>query len=198
MVRVLWLMGPSGSGKSTVGWALYRQVLADGYTAAYVDFDQIGFCLPAPAGDAPHHGLKASNLRAMWPHYRAAGAECLVASGYVNDSDALAMYREAIPDAQWTVCQLRASSETLTGRNRARGRGWGPRLAGDDVVLVSPDELARRIRGSIEDAQRLDRHQLGDVVQDTDDLSVSELVELVRSATGMPWPNDSSAVRHRT
>jgi hypothetical protein len=28
-------------------------VLADGYTAAYVDFDQIGFCLPAPTGDAP-------------------------------------------------------------------------------------------------------------------------------------------------
>jgi hypothetical protein len=186
-------MGPSGAGKSTVAWALYRQVLDDGYRAAYVDLDQIGFCLPAPEEDAPNHRLKASNLRAMWPHYRAGGAQCLVTSGYVNDSAAIAMYRAAIPDARWTVCRLRASAAALTDRNRSRGRGWGPRLAGDDVVLVSAEELDRRIRVSIEDAQRLDRDQLGDVVQETDDLAVSELVRLVRSATGDPWPDDSGA-----
>ena len=75
---VLWLCGTSAVGKSTVGYEIFTRVRTDGVKAAYVDLSQISFCQPAPDDDPHNHRLKAANLGAMWPTFRAAGARCLV------------------------------------------------------------------------------------------------------------------------
>ena len=80
---VLMLCGATGVGKSTAGFEVYRRTLRAGSAAAYIDLGQIGFCRPVPAGEGGGHRVKARNLAAMWHTYRAAGAQCLIASGVV-------------------------------------------------------------------------------------------------------------------
>ena len=78
---ILMLCGATGVGKSTAGFEVYVRTVRAGSTAAYIDLDQIGFCRPVPPGEAGHHRVKAASLAAIWPIYRAAGAQCLIAVG---------------------------------------------------------------------------------------------------------------------
>jgi adenylylsulfate kinase-like enzyme len=82
---ILLLCGATGVGKSTAGFEVYLRTVRAGLTAAYVDLDQIGFCCAARAGDTGNHRVKARNLAAMWQTFRAAGAQCLIATGPVDD-----------------------------------------------------------------------------------------------------------------
>ena len=50
-----------------------------------MDLDQLGLCYPAPDDDPVNHRVKAHNLAAVWPVYRAAGARCLIAVGGFAD-----------------------------------------------------------------------------------------------------------------
>ena len=45
---ILLLCGATGVGKSTAGFEVYLRDLRAGFTAAFIDLDQIGFCRPAP------------------------------------------------------------------------------------------------------------------------------------------------------
>lgn len=124
-VPFLWLCGASGVGKSSVGWELSRQVTAAGVKTAYIDFDQVGFCLPSPAHDPDNHRVKAINLGAMWPNLRAAGARCLVASGVVDTAFAegvtVELARpECAKETRELAARLRARS-SLSGASTTSG-----------------------------------------------------------------------------
>jgi hypothetical protein len=64
-----------------VGDEIFTQVYSSGIKAGYLDFDQVGLCYPPPDDDRDNHRVKARNLGAVWPGYRAAGARCLIAAG---------------------------------------------------------------------------------------------------------------------
>lgn len=133
--EILLLSGPAAVGKSTVGWQVYQRVLRSGRTAAFVDLDQISFRRPELG-----HDFRAANLAAVWHTFRAAGADCLIAVGPIDDP---APYRAALPAATVTVCCLDAGHDVLLDRatRRARGETPAPGLAGDALLGQSPNRL---------------------------------------------------------
>ncbi|GAA2583324.1 AAA family ATPase [Actinomadura fulvescens] len=162
---LLWLCGPPGVGKSTVGFELYERLVRAGVNAAYVDADQIGLCHPAPPDLL--HRVRARNLRAVWSNFRAAGAECLIFSGVVDTAEEARVYTEAVPDAEVTLCRLRADASEL--RERFVGRGWRPDFV--DEALAA--------------AEALDRTGFADFHVDTSGLPVPAVVQLVWEGAGL-------------
>ena len=163
---LLWLYGPSGVGKSTVGWDLLRQLSEAGVPTAYLDADQLGLAWDPPGDDPDQHRLKAANLGALWPHYRAAGARCLIFTGCVEDRDTARHYAAQVPGAALTLCRLRARADTLRSRILRRGR------------------QTHRAEEVVRQAPLLDRDDFGDLTVDTDDLPVAEVARRVRQAAG--------------
>jgi predicted ABC-type ATPase len=177
-VPCLWLTGVSGVGKSSVGWEAYTQVRAGGVRAAYVDFDQIGFCLPAPDDDHGNHRLKASNLAAVWRNYAAAGARHLVVSGFVDAPEEITGYSAAVSDTDLLVCRLTAEPDTLKERVLRRGWGGGPQLPGDQLVGKTTQRLLEIAQESARRAAELERDDVGDFVVRTDGRTIPEVAAL--------------------
>lgn len=182
---VVWLCGPTGVGKSTVGWEIFaRAAWTDGRRTALIDLQQIGFLEPASAGDPDNHRLKARNLAAMWPAIRADGTDCLVIVGAVDDHHQIRAYTDALPAAKFTLIRLRAGRDRLAERIARRGAGEGPRLPGDRLHGRDAAELARFADRAAADTVRLAHTGIGDVVIDTDDLTVDETTNAVRRHIG--------------
>ncbi|WP_328609736.1 hypothetical protein OG943_11610 [Amycolatopsis sp. NBC_00345] len=120
---------------------VFATIAASESTVAYADLDQLGFVRPEPAEDPGNHRTKARNLAAIWPTFRAEGAEYLV--GDVGESVALERYVRAVPDGDLTLCRLRAGPGELTARILARGRGDGK-----TVEEIAAPLLARLTSGS--------------------------------------------------
>jgi adenylylsulfate kinase-like enzyme len=120
----LWLCGPSGVGKSSVGFELFDQLGADGVATAYVDLDQLGLCSPAPDDDPDNNRVKARNLGEVWSGFRAAGAQCLVVSGLVDDAEELRRHADRLVGTALTVCRLRVGEDELRDRIARRGGSW--------------------------------------------------------------------------
>jgi hypothetical protein len=184
MVRTpfLWLCGPSGVGKSTVGWEVFVRVRHGGVRAAYVDLAQIGFCRPAPRDDPDNHRMKARNLGALWPTFRAAGARYLIVSGVVHDRATVAEYAAAVQDTALTLCRLRADRSHLSARILLRGNGNGPAIPGDELRGLPPEALHRHADAAVRDGETLDRTAIGDVCVDTNDRSIREIADAVLTA----------------
>ncbi|GLZ16282.1 hypothetical protein Acsp04_65170 [Actinomadura sp. NBRC 104425] len=173
----LWLCGPVGVGKSTVGYEVFRQVIGDGVTAAYVDARQIGFLRSADDG----HALKAANLAALDAVFRPAGAQCLIVSGETGHPDG---YTGLFAASALTVCRLDAGPDRLAERVLMRGRGDGPVIPGDELRGLPEEELlkiARRAAAEAADASD------GAVRVGTDDRSAADAARAVRAAAG-GWP----------
>jgi len=185
-VPFLWLCGPTGVGKSAVGYEIFSQVYRSGIKAAYVDFDQVGLCYPAPPDDRGNHRVKAQNLGAVWPVYRAAGARCLIAAGGVRDRATADLYAAAVPDTATLICRLCADGDRLTERVFRRGLGRGPVIPGPP-----PSRSKRRLAAQAADARReaaeLDLTGFADLCVDAADRPVRELARLVRALAG-DWP----------
>jgi adenylylsulfate kinase-like enzyme len=164
---VLWLCGPSGVGKTSVGYELFDQLSAAGTATAYVDLDQLGLCRPAPGDDPHNHRVKARNLAAVWSGFRAAGAQCLVVSGIVDDAQEVRRHADLLPDTALTMCRLRVDHDELRGRITRRGS-----------LLHLTDEAVRN-------AAELDRTDFADLVVDTTGTPVAHVAAQVRD-TG--WP----------
>jgi hypothetical protein len=180
---VLWLCGPTGVGTSTVGFAVYLALLRAGFTAAYVDLDQIGFCGSAVAD----HRVRASNLAAMWRTFRAAGAEALVTAGPVQDRTALAWYQQALPASTLTVVRLHGDRDALTDRITRRGRGEGWPQPGDPLIGRSVTELRRIADRAVADADALERTAIGDRV-DTSGRAVEAIANDILARWQLSWP----------
>ena len=175
-VPVLWLYGADAVGKSTVAWEVYTRLTDDGVGAAYVDTDYLGFCSPLPDDDPA--SLVAANLRAMWPNFAAAGARCLVVSGVLVTADQRALFADAIPGTELTLCRLRASAETLAERILRRGRieGADSDGAASGLTLDGLREYGQRA-GRF--AALLDADDFADFTVDTDQVPVPEVARRV-------------------
>ena len=178
-VPFLWLCGPSGVGKTTLGWEIFTQLSRAGIKTAYLDLDQIALCYPAPPDDPVNQRLRAANLAAVWPAYRAAGAQCLIASGVVDSRDEVRRHADLLSDTRLTVCRLRAGHDEL--RARFLRRGW----------------LTHMVDDTIEYADALDRSDFADLCIDTDGLAVGKIARLVRDGAG-GWPGGIAPITGAT
>ncbi|MEV0643737.1 hypothetical protein AB0I28_00600 [Phytomonospora sp. NPDC050363] len=181
---ILWVSGVTGVGKSTVGFGLYLKALACG-PAAYVDVDQLGLS-GTVADDEDAHRLKAANLAAVWRNHRAAGARSLTVVGQMGDESTRGVYREALPEADLTVCRLHADRTRLTERILARGRGEGWPQPGDPLVGREPAYLRELASRASAEAEALERAGFGDLSADTSGRTAAEVAEIVASEAG--WP----------
>lgn len=168
---VLWLTGPAGVGKSTVSWQLFTELAAAGQRVAFADTDQLCMCYPAPAGDPGRERLKALNVGAILPHYRAPGAQCVVLNGVLDP--VAGVRHELIPQAEVTVCRLRAGRDELVRRLTGR-RGPG-------------DDLEATIRETLSEADAMDAAAFADVCVDTSAVPSGAVAGLVRDACH-DWP----------
>lgn len=183
---VLWLCGATGVGKSTVGFEVYRRVLRAGITAAYLDLDQLGFCRPVPGGDPGNHRAKARNLSAVWRSYRAAGAQCLITTGPVEDRSEVTAYADALPAAELTLCRLHAGREQLTQRVMLRGRGGSWAQPGDPLRGQSTPQLLRIADHAVASAAALEDAGIGEVRIDTDGHTVEQVADAVLADVALP------------
>ena len=188
-VPVLWLYGADAVGKTTVAWEVYSRLTGDGIPAAYVDADYLGFCSPTPDDDPT--SLVAANLGAMWPNFEAAGARCLIVSGVMVTAGQRALYADAVPGTELTLCRLRATTETLAGRIMRRGRieGAGSDGAASGLTIAGLREYGERA-GRF--AALLDAEDFADFSVDTDDVPVPEVAR--RVLAHLPgWPERERA-----
>jgi hypothetical protein len=183
---VLLLCGPVGVGKSTIGFQLYLRCLREGFTAGYVDLDQIGFLAPPSAGDPGNHRLKAQNLAGIWRTYRAVGATHLVMSGPVGGQAALGAYAAALPGAVLTACRLHAGPADLRRRIMTRGDGGSWPQPGDPLRGQPESYLSQVAEQAAADAKTLDRAPLGALRVDTTGHTAGEAADLIVAASG--WP----------
>ena len=181
---VLLLCGATGVGKSAVGFEVYLRDLRAGFTAAFIDLDQIGFYRPAPPGDTGNHRVKAANLAALWRTYRAAGAQRLIVVGPVEDEGAVRAYAGAVPSATITLCRLHAGHDQLTGRIMRRGQGGSWAQPGDPLIGQSTAHLRRIAGEAAADADALERAAISALRIDTDGRTVQEAADLIIARTG--------------
>ncbi|MFE1585048.1 AAA family ATPase [Streptomyces sp. NPDC058737] len=182
---VLWLCGVTGVGKSTVGFQVYQRVLGAGATAAYLDLDQLGFCRPAP-DDPANHRVKARNLAAVWRTYRAAGAQCLIMSGPVEDKATVKAYADAIPAAELTLCRLHAGRQHLTERIMSRGQGGSWTQPGDPLRGQSDSFLLHVADQAVASAAALEDAGIGDLRIDTDGRTVEQVADAITVDAALP------------
>jgi adenylylsulfate kinase-like enzyme len=179
-IPVLWICGPAGVGKSTVCWQLFSELSQAGVPVAFADIDQLCMCYPASAEDPDRERLKARNAGAMVPHYRAAGAECVIIGGSVDPVRGLR--RELLPEADVTVVRLRADREEVVrrfvGRNEQR----------EDL-----DELLQEVR---DEADGMDRSDFADACIETAGVPAAEVAGLVRGSCP-DWPGFSGTIRRQ-
>jgi adenylylsulfate kinase-like enzyme len=184
---VLWLCGARGAGKSTVGWEIFQAVSRAGSPAAFVDLDQLGFCGPAPTDDPGNHRVRARNLAAVWGTYRAAGAQCLVVVGPVEDETAVKVYTDALPAAAVTLCRLHAGRDQLTRQVMLRGQGGSWSAPGDPLTGRPTAYLIQVAEEAVAAAAALERAAMGDLRIEIDGRSVAEIAVAIIALAG-GWP----------
>ena len=137
---------------------------------AFADSDQLCMCYPAPPGDPGRQHVKALNVAAMLTNLRSAGAQCVIVNG-VLDPGGLAT--ELMPDADVTICRL-----------RARGDEVERRFVGKHGHQDDTEELLREIR---EEVSLMDQSSFADACVDTSDVPAADVAALVRAAC-KEWP----------
>jgi predicted ABC-type ATPase len=175
-IPALWITGPAGVGKSTVSWLIFTELAQAGVRVAFADADQLCMCYPAPSSDPGREAIKARNVGALVPRYRAAGAEYVIVNGVLDRRRGL--YTELMPEAEVTLCRLRADREELTRRFIGRDG------QGDD-----PDEV---LKESLEEADAMDASLAADVCIDTTGVPAGEVAALVRHGC-RDWPGFAAA-----
>jgi broad-specificity NMP kinase len=157
---VLWLCGPSGVGKSTVAWELFTGLPG----AAHVDIDQLGMCFPEIPSDPGRTVLEGRILGRTVVNFAAAGAGCLIVSGYVDSRRGVRT--EHLSQAALTVLRMRCDQPELRRRLEIRA------LPGEQR------------ESALREAEVLDRGALGYPVLDTTGRSAAEVHEAVHAR----WP----------
>ena len=129
-VPTLLITGTCGVGKSTIA-AEANEALADaGVANAAIDLDALTWLWPSSS--AYNSDLMFENLGALWPNYRAHGAERLVLARVLEDRSELERYRAVVPGAELVVCRLVAPQDLRVERIRTRmpagpSRDWHER-----------------------------------------------------------------------
>jgi len=116
LLPVLWLCGPSGVGKSTTAWELFTGLPG----AAHIDIDQLGMCFPEIPSDPGRTVLEARILGRAVANFAAAGASCLIVSGYIDSRRGI--HTEHLTQAELTVLRMRCDQAELRRRLEVRTR----------------------------------------------------------------------------
>jgi hypothetical protein len=172
LLPVLWLCGPPGVGKSTVAWKLFTGLPG----AGYVDIDQLGMCYPEIPSDPGRTVLEARILGRAVANFAAAGASCLIVSGYIDSRRGI--HTEYLTPAALTVLRMRCDQAQLRRRLEIRAR---------------PDEQRE---SALREAAVFDHSALPYPCVDTSGRTVIEVLATVRDWwPGCParqpgrWPN---------
>jgi len=131
-------------------------------------------CYPAPPGDPGRERIKAQNVGALVPRYRAAGACCVIANGVLDPLRGV--HSELMPQAVVTVCRLRADADEVARRFTAK---HGP---GDD--------LGESLKETLDGADAMDASDFADMCVDTTGVAAAEVAGLVRDSCH-DWPGFS-------
>ena len=137
---LLTVSGPIGVGKTTIGQEI--STLLDGWNIAhtFIDLDALTQTYPRPPDDRFGYRLAFLNLRDVWANSVSAGSRNLIVARVVETRSRLEEIERALPGCKSTICQLRASNETLLERVRKRelgsGRDWHERRALDLALLL--------------------------------------------------------------
>jgi DNA polymerase III delta prime subunit len=178
-IPLLWLCGPPGVGKTTVGWQFFSQLSQDGIKMGYLDIDQLGMCYPAPVSDPDRHHIKSQNLGAMVTTFKAAGAQCILVSGVVDETHGIRDYANVLPNTSQTLCRLHANAEQLKDRILKRGQGIGPRLPGDALNGQPITVLQKITREAIETSEILQHNAIGNLCINTDNRTIEEVAQMI-------------------
>jgi hypothetical protein len=112
-VRALLLTGTVGVGKTVVAIEAGNQLAHAGRRPAVLDLDWLGWLSNRVGVTADE--LLLQNLRAVWPNFVSAGADCAVMARMVLDPAFVAAVAEAI-DAEVAVVRLAAPLPVLRER----------------------------------------------------------------------------------
>ena len=162
---VIVVTGPRAVGSSTVGFGLAMARWRAHRRTAFVDLQQLGFlaCPGSPRHTVPT--LAITQLASMHAFLSARGAELLVVSGHLDDTERGALH-DAMPAAAVTVVRLRADAITLEAHVRERATGSAARLSGDDLLGADPAYQAVVIAAAITEQEHLDAEATDDAVLD--------------------------------
>jgi gluconate kinase len=158
--------GTIGAGKTAVAEEIGDRMEAAGARTAVLDLDWLGW-IAGPVGPFVED-LILKNLQAVWPNFRAAGADRVVLARALDDPAKIQHLKAAIPDVELTVVRLVADIGTIEERLRRRDTGG----ILEEHLVRSPD-LASAIATSGEDH-----------VVDNADRSVAETVDEILRLTG--------------
>jgi hypothetical protein len=125
-----------------------------------------------PADDPVSHHVKAQNLAAVWPTYRAAGARCLIAVGSASSREIVSLYASKVPDTDLTLCRLRSPAERLTERIFRRGLGRGPVIPGPPPTTAK-QRLAAMAAQAVREAAEMDAADFADLFIDSDNQNLA-------------------------
>jgi cytidylate kinase len=119
-IKIIIISGTMGSGKTTVLAEASDILTSAGVVHAAIDMDALGM---AHLSHHNAHDLTFRNLASIWSNYRAAGVTRLLLAQAVESRAVLERIREAIPEAEITVCRLMASMHTAEERVSNREPG---------------------------------------------------------------------------
>ncbi|MFN2595332.1 MAG: hypothetical protein ABR579_10645 [Actinomycetota bacterium] len=120
MASGVLIAGPVGVGKTSVAIAAGDILQERGAAAALIDLDWLGWLI---GSELPISQVIATNLRAVWPNLRDAGAEYLILTRGIETEMDLRLFREAIPDVALSVATLAVSNDAIEKRLRRRDSG---------------------------------------------------------------------------
>lgn len=115
-IPLVIISGPVGVGKTSVGNEISVQLEGRGVAHTFVDLDTLAMTFPRPADDPFASRLACTNLRDIWTNCAAAGSRNLIVARVIESPRHVAEIQAAVPGSVATVCQLRASDETLVAR----------------------------------------------------------------------------------
>jgi hypothetical protein len=129
----------------------------------------------SPAGDPGRQHVKALNVASIIPNLRSAGAECVIVNGVLGSSG---LATDLLPDADVTICRLRADAEVVERRFARKHRHRG------DI-----DELLHVVR---DDIRLMDDSSFADACIDTTGVPADQVAGLIRAACP-DWPGLTGA-----
>ena len=119
-MRVIAISGSMGSGKTTVLGEASDLLEAAGIPHAAIDLDAVSVHL---LPDADSRRVDAGNVASLVRNCAAAGIDNFLMAVAVEDRRSLRDLREAIGEAEVTVCRLTAAPATMAARVRRREPG---------------------------------------------------------------------------